>query len=347
MKIVIITDSHLGVRNGSSIFLKYQLDRWEELFSYMKSNGIKTLLHGGDFFDNRNFLTMQTLSAARDFSTKLASHGIDMFMIVGNHDVAYKNDNTINSPEFILQSKVIWEHPETITFDGCKIDMIPWINKNNSYEISEFIRNSTSEVCLGHFEIKGASFQKGGVICKNGISHDIFSKYKKVMSGHFHTRSKVGCVEYIGAAFDYTWADWNDPRGYVVFDTETLCSEHIDWKDFMFVMGEVEDNGKVEYVPKCDNVSGKFVRLVCHVNTPLVDETIKKIESEGPAELKIFFNDIVKIDKITVNLTDIDSTDTIMKRVIQENIEDECLQMKVHEYLKNIHNMVLTKRGLV
>ena len=47
-----------------------------------------------------------------------------------------------------------------------------------------------------------------------------------VYSGHFHTRSTDGKINYLGNPYEMYWNDVNDTRGFHIFDTDTIrtCS---------------------------------------------------------------------------------------------------------------------------
>ena len=47
------------------------------------------------------------------------------------------------------------------------------------------------------------------------------------MSGHFHHKSDDGQIYYLGTPYQLTWNDYNDPKGFHVFDTETRQLERI------------------------------------------------------------------------------------------------------------------------
>ena len=54
MKIAIFGDSHFGCRKNSAYFMRQQKDFYDhKFFPYLKKNGIDTIIHLGDFFDNR------------------------------------------------------------------------------------------------------------------------------------------------------------------------------------------------------------------------------------------------------------------------------------------------------
>lgn len=339
MKVIIISDTHLGVRNNNQHFISYQLDRWKELFQYAKHHGIKTVIHGGDFFDNRSSISLGVLDAARRFNKLLLDSGCDFHLLVGNHDVAFKNDNRLNSPDILLEgASVYWEEPTALKIGGIDIDLIPWINNANFEKATAFIEASKSPICIGHFEVNGAPFHKGGILCEGGIDAALFSGYNRVLSGHFHTRSKVGRVEYIGAGFDYTWADWNDQRGFVVLDTDTRELEYVNWSTFMFVMGEMHEDGKIDFTPACENVAGKYVRIVCvHESNKKIEASLRDVEAQEPADFSVFFDSTKDVNNNTVDLEDRADEMKVMRLVVDDSISDVVLRQEVNVYLEQLY----------
>ena len=82
MKIAVITDTHLDARQSSPIFLQYMRDYYEEVFFPMlKEQNIKTILHLGDFTDNRNHISLSANKFMIDyFGQKLKEDNIDVYM---------------------------------------------------------------------------------------------------------------------------------------------------------------------------------------------------------------------------------------------------------------------------
>src|SRR5574337_237802 len=99
MKVAIVTDNHAGCRNDSAVFTEYCISFFTEQFiPYLLDNKIDTVLHLGDVFDRRKYVNFQTLCEwrTRVFDV-LAEHGIKLHILLGNHDVYYKNTNSVNS----------------------------------------------------------------------------------------------------------------------------------------------------------------------------------------------------------------------------------------------------------
>jgi hypothetical protein len=127
----------------------------------------------------------------------------------------------------------IYDAPAKVTIDGVDIDIVPWICADNEVQIAEFMKNSTSEICFGHFEIAGFEMDRGNV-CESGIDKQSLSKYDVVLTGHFHHKSTDGNITYVGTPYEMTWADWNDPKGFHIFDTNTRDMEFIQNPFAMF-----------------------------------------------------------------------------------------------------------------
>ena len=78
MKIAILNDTHCGIRNSSDIFMEYQEKFYRDVFfPYLNDNGIKRVLHLGDYYDNRKTVNFKCLNHNRKiFLEKLREYGI-------------------------------------------------------------------------------------------------------------------------------------------------------------------------------------------------------------------------------------------------------------------------------
>ena len=103
MKVAIITDTHYGARKGSKFLHDYfELFYKNIFFPSLKEYGVDTVIHMGDAFDSRKSIDYQSLEwAKRVVFDPLMEYNVHM--IIGNHDVYYKNTNDVNSPDLLLQ----------------------------------------------------------------------------------------------------------------------------------------------------------------------------------------------------------------------------------------------------
>ena len=234
MKIALLNDTHFGARNDSPVFLEYFMKFYEEqFFPYLEENNIKTLIHLGDVTDRRKFINFKTAHAFRQkFMKRLWEMKIDTHIIIGNHDTYYKNTNEVNSVSELcttydgVNEPWIYTSPKEVEIGGCHMLFLPWICDDNYEESIYAIDNSTSEICMGHLEIKGFEMQKG-IVNEQGLEKSQFKRFEKVISGHFHKKSDDGHIYYLGAQYEQTWSDYKDPKGFHIFDTQTRELERI------------------------------------------------------------------------------------------------------------------------
>jgi len=227
MKLVIITDTHFGARNDSAQFDSYFRRFYEEqFFPYLDKTGIKTVIHLGDIFDRRKYINFQILRSCKQyFFDQLQDRGVDLWAIPGNHDTFYKNTNETNSLDLLLtgyDNINVVQAPLTWTFDELDVDFIPWICDANREAVAEFInRKRTKETfCFGHFELEGYEMFRG-ITNETGMNPNKLDSYPTVLTGHYHHRSARDNIYYLGSPYEFTWSDYNDPRGFHVFDTHT------------------------------------------------------------------------------------------------------------------------------
>jgi len=230
MKIALLNDTHFGCRNDSPAFLEYQNDFYDNLFfPYLIENKIDTLIHLGDVVDRRKFINHNT---AHNFKVKfwdrLDELNIDTHIIIGNHDTYYKNTNEVNALQNLNISKTakIYTRPADVNFGGLDILFLPWICDDNYDDSIYAIDNSTSPICMGHLEVKGFEMHSGH-FNEHGLEKSQFIKFEKVLSGHFHKKSDDGRIHYLGTQYEMTWSDYNCPKGFHIFDTDTREIERV------------------------------------------------------------------------------------------------------------------------
>ena len=228
MKIALLNDTHFGVRNDSPAFMDYQNDFYNNLFfPYLKEHNIKTLIHLGDVVDRRKFINHKTAhNFGKVFWDKLWEEKIDTHIILGNHDTYYKNTNEVNAIENLYTSfdgknePFIYTHTQEVEIDGCNILFIPWICDENYDDSLYAIDNTAATVAMGHLEVKGFEMHKGH-INDHGLEKKLFDKFDIVYSGHFHKKSDDGRIYYLGTQYEMTWSDYQCPKGFHIFDTDT------------------------------------------------------------------------------------------------------------------------------
>lgn len=299
MKIALITDTHFGARNDSQAFAKFFYRFYTKVFfPYLDQHNIKTVVHLGDIVDRRKYINYTSAKLLRETLIKpLYKRGIQAHFLIGNHDTYFKNTNDINSLTELYSNnsypniKVYHKKPEMVEFDGCQILLTPWICSGNYEQSMEVINNTTAQVLFGHLELKGFEMYKGS-INNHGFDSNVFSRFDVVCSGHFHHKSTVGNINYLGAPYEITWSDYDDPRGFHVFDTDTRTLEFIPNPITMFEKIHYDDsNTTMELIVNqdFDQYKDKFVKVIIRekTNPYWFDMFIDKLEKAGPHNVQV------------------------------------------------------------
>jgi DNA repair exonuclease SbcCD nuclease subunit len=337
-------DTHFGARGDSLDFHKYFQKFYDEVFfPYLIENDIKVVFQMGDLFDRRKFINFNSLYLSRKyFFEKCERLGIQLHTLIGNHDVAYKNTLEVNSPSLLLNeySNIeIYEEFDTVDFDGVSIDVVPWICDDNVDDIFNRMKESKAQICFGHFEIAGFEMDRGNV-CESGIDKQSLSKYDVVLTGHFHHKSTDGNITYVGTPYEMTWADWNDPKGFHIFDTETREMNFVK-NTFSMFHKITYDDGKTTFEDWKEYDFSKlkecYVKVVVlnKQNPFLFDHVIDSLYKAGVSDLSIVedFTDVnVDLDQDIIDQAE--DTITILSKYIDNltlDVEPEKLKTLMRE----------------
>ena len=344
MKLCILGDTHFGARGDSLDFHKYFQKFYDEVFfPYLRENDIRVIFQMGDLFDRRKYINFNTLHLCRQyFFDRCQILDIKVHTLLGNHDVAFKNTLEVNSTGLLLNeynNVEYYDSFETAEFDGVLIDVVPWICDDNESEIFKKMKESKAQICFGHFEIAGFEMDKGNV-CDHGLDKKMLNKYDVVLSGHFHHKSSDGNITYVGTPYEMTWSDYNDPKGFHIFDTNTREMEFVKNPHAMFNK-VIYDDGETdfEYWKAYDFASLKdtYVKVVVlnKQNPFLFDSVIDNLYKVGIADLSIVedFTDLnVDIDQDIVDQAE--DTITILNKYIDNltlDVESEKLKKLMRE----------------
>ena len=311
MKIVLLNDTHFGCRNDSPAFINHHNKFYDEVFfPYVEKNNIKTLVHLGDVVDRRKFINHNT---AHNFRTKfwnrLVSLGIDTHIIIGNHDTYYKNTNEVNAIENLnisVEAK-IYTRPQEVEFDGVKIQFLPWICEDNYEESIHAIDHSSADVCFGHLEIKGFEMH-GGHMNEHGLESDQFRRFEKVLSGHFHKKSDNGHIYYLGTQYQIMWSDYNCPKGFHIYDTDTREIERVN-NPLVIFKKIIYDDTKTDYDNfDISSYSNCFVKLFVS----------QKTNEEAYNRLIERFYNTISVHELVIVEDPSDITSTVKENILEQ-----------------------------
>ena len=337
MKVAIITDQHFGARKNSKLFHDYFLNFYENVFfPSLEKEGISVVVDLGDTFDSRKGIDFSALAWAKDhYYDRLTDMGIEVHTVVGNHTAYYKNTNDINAVDLLLReySNIkIYSEPTEIKLGNLDVLLLPWINPENESNTYSLIKTTTCLCAMGHLELAGFRVNSQ-IIMEHGLESKLFEKFSRVFSGHYHTRSNDGRVFYLGNPYEIYWSDWNDTRGFTIFDTETLDHHHIDNPYNMFeIINYDEDTTKLD-----SDYENNIVKVVIKNKKDQLkyEKFLDKLYSQNPAEVKIVENFEINIKDFE---EDIESEDTIsiLDRYIQES-ETNKDKTRIMSIMREVH----------
>ena len=217
-----ITDTHIGVRNSSAEWLQITREYFKDFFIPLLKKEKKAgdfLIHLGDVFDSRHSLNLFAMNLALEIFEEIAQI-MPIVIILGNHDIAKKLSNDVNSVKilkWIPNIKVI-EEPEVLNISGKKLLMMPW--RSSHVEELECIKSNPADFMFCHTEMQGLKFNKNTTI-ETGLDFNEIKAFRKVYAGHIHFAQKKDNFRMLGCPYPMTRSDINNEKGIWRLDLES------------------------------------------------------------------------------------------------------------------------------
>lgn len=303
-KLVILGDPHWGARNNSPVFIEYFREFYSNQFlPYLRDHkdSIAGLIILGDVYDHRLHSNHKVIKASREiFFDPLDEIGIQSYVLVGNHDTTFRSTLSVNSIDLLLshyKNLSIISAPQTRMISGESIALLPWICSDNVDDSMEMISETNAQILFGHLELSGFEFHRGQ-LSHDGLSPELFKKFEYVFSGHYHHKSTRGNISYLGTPYELNWHDYDDPRGFHVFDLESRSLAFIENPNKMFIRLEYDDSDErthekfLKSLQENQSLKDKTIKLVVvnKTNYYLFDQFIQELYQKGCNDIKILEN---------------------------------------------------------
>ncbi|MDP7368469.1 MAG: metallophosphoesterase [Candidatus Pacebacteria bacterium] len=345
MKIALLSDSHFGARNDNLNFNEYFYKFYENIFfPTLKERGISTCIHMGDVVDRRKYINFRI---AFDFRSRFVSQfkkfGIDLHVIIGNHDTYYKNTSEINSMDELVGRDRVWiySEPQVVEFDDTPILFMPWINANNYSTAVKFLNTPNTDLLMGHLEINGFQMHRGQY-SDSGYEKELFRKFDTVLSGHFHHKSDDGQIYYLGSPYEMTWSDYDSPKGFHIFDTGTRELERIVNPYTLFEKIYYDDS-ESSFGDKYDMSSfkDKYVKLIVVNKKDLYgfDKFVDRLLVADAHDVKII-EDFSELDATNVSDDIVENTEdtmTLLEKYVDE-LDVTLDKTRLKNTMKSLYN---------
>ena len=318
MKIALLTDTHFGARNDNVNFNEYFYNFYEGVFfPYLQQNNIKHCIHLGDLMDRRKFVSYRILKDFRERFIQPFNHlKINLHILVGNHDIYFRNTNDINSLQELLGERhdniFLYAEAQEVVFDEFPILMMPWINPQNEIYSFGMMDETKADTMMSHLEVVGFEMH-GGHFSESGFDKSQFKKFDTIFSGHYHKKSDDGQIYYLGTPYQMTWSDYNCPKGFHIFDTETRELTRIINPQKIFEKIYYDDTQENYDSHDVEQYKSKYVKLVVVNKNDLYkfDKFTDRLFKADCHEVKII-EDFTDLDANTVSDDIVENTQDTM-----------------------------------
>jgi DNA repair exonuclease SbcCD nuclease subunit len=349
-KIALISDVHFGCRNNSETYLEIIKKLFTDtLVQVLDAKNITDVRILGDLFDCRNNINVRTLNVAMEVFKwfKTNKPNIKFKILLGNHDIYYKNRIDVNSIECLRQigNVEIIDRVVTETINGKSIISYPWLipgSNEHSHFISVANGDKEYDLCFGHFEVRGFEISKGVYDTEN-LEVSLFKKFKRVFTGHYHIRNTIENVTYLGCPFQQTWGDYGDDKGINIWDVDTETHEFVKNEsspEFIKIFIDDLQNKNVALLKK---VKGNHVKFMIDkkVDESWIIKARAKLESFEPLTFEVE-NTIIEtqIDDSDIDISKINDPFSLLMECVENifELEKDIDKTELKRYLMEIYS---------
>ena len=201
------SDIHYGQKNNS----KQYNDDCNKFIDWFVDNSkdCETCIFLGDFHHHRSGINISTLNHSVQAVKKLSENFEKVYMIMGNHDLYYREKRDLNSLPYAGVFNNVTLVEDMLVQDD--VALVPWLVGDEWKRINKV----QARYMFGHFELP--HFKMNAMVempDHGGINVQHLSSPEYVFSGHFHKRQHKGNIHYLGSPFPHNYADaWDDDRG--------------------------------------------------------------------------------------------------------------------------------------
>ena len=357
--IKILGDIHLGVRRNSALFHQILMNSLNWFLKDLKKSDSVIIL--GDIFDSRSSVDFKILNDALDFFMQLSRNCKEVFILVGNHDLYYKENDLGNvncrflrfepsSDSKIAPVKIVNEISE-IKIQGKSCLFIPWVDSIEKKELAQQFLARPHDLVLGHMDTVGL-YNGKNIDTTLMFDQDDFGPNEKILSGHYHKRSEKGKVKFVGALINQTFNDVGDTKGYHTYNktgevkfVEGICPK-FEYVTIPNASGFLKGFALASDAEKANvkkRIEGNIIKLILNEYSTENDELYKVFKGMTPLEISVSYNRINFEDGVDgEEFTGFDSKSDIME-IISQYIDK--VKSKLPEGIKpsDITDLIATK----
>lgn len=149
-KTLVFSDVHIGLRKANQMRLTIVAKVFQNFLKTIREEKIDNVVCCGDIFHSRVALDLQALNVGLKLISALAKK-CKCYLIVGNHDLYYKNSASISSSNVFrdIENVVVIDKPTEVDINGQKALFVPWLSDLSSFQKESY------DMLFGHFDIDG------------------------------------------------------------------------------------------------------------------------------------------------------------------------------------------------
>lgn len=268
-EILIFSDIHIHSHKRSIKRIDDCLEVLDWVFDTAENNEINQILFLGDLFHDRQKIDVLVYQKTFELFLKRQvsdrSKPLDIFLLIGNHDMYHRDRWDINSvsPMSAIPGIQVIDKPTTINILGHKFDFMP--HAENPLDGLASFKGKRKYLC-GHLSVHGATLNHSGMEADVIVEHDgdmikvdkeCFTKWEHTFLGHYHGQQMVSeNVEYIGSPLQLNFGESFQKKHLCIFNPDTGERRYVD-NDF---------SPRHLIIPQSDvskyNLERNFVRVV-------------------------------------------------------------------------------------
>ena len=323
-KVACFTDIHFGMKANSRI----HNDDCEAFIYWFieqaKAQGCETCIFLGDWHHHRSSTNVSTMNYTVSNMERLGQAFENTYVIMGNHDLFYRDKREINSMEFVRNIPNVHLVNEWIETEDVAI--IPWIVQDEWKRIPHM----KQRYIFGHFELP--YFQMNAMVEMpdvGGIKAEHFVNQEYMFTGHFHKRQVRNNVVYMGNAFPHNYADaGDDERGMMILE-HGGTPKYINWpgmpryRNFKISQLLADPDGLLQ--------EKMYVRVsldikISYEEANFIRETF--IEKYKLRELQLIPEQLDQAQQTTAKIEKFDSVDQIVVKQL-ESVDSQTYDKKI------------------
>ena len=308
MKIIHLSDLHLGKKVNGVSLIDDQKDVLQQICRTVEENKPEAVLIAGDVFD-KSIPSEEAINLFDDFLAELSKTGVPVLISSGNHDSAerlafgsrlFRYNNIYISPVYNGVISPVEINPKLAIY------MIPFVKpvvvkhfiededvRNTIVSYNDAFRyivdhievdSSKKNVVMVHQFITDSERSDSEDLVVGGLDNvdaSIFDKFDYVALGHLHKPQYCGreCVRYCGSPLKYSFSEVNDHKSITIVTDESSDGDTVDNKESFRIQ-------TVDLIPLHDwkDLKGSFNELTspdfykgkgldkCYIRVTLTDE---------------------------------------------------------------------------